>query len=211
MSEVIPGILEKEWAVIEKKIQTVLPFADAIHIDVLDGIFAENTTFLDPEPFAPYTKKVPFEVHLMVDDPISYIKPFADAGFQRFIGHVERMPDQVAFVARAQEYGAVGLALDAKSSLDAITVPLDDLDFILIMTINAGFSGQKFLPEMANKVQALQKQADIVVEVDGGITDQTIVQAKEAGATRFVTTSFLFFHENPHEAYKILKQSIGSY
>lgn len=211
MSEIIPGILEKEWVAIEQKIQTVLPFADAIHIDVLDGVFAANTTFLDAAPFAPYTQKVPFEVHLMVDDPISYIQPFADAGFQRFIGHVEKMPDQVAFVAKAQEYGAVGLALDANSSVDAITVPFADLDFVLVMTIKAGFSGQKFLPEMTSKIQAVQQKADIVVEVDGGITDQTIIQAKEAGATRFVTTSFLFSHKNPHEAYTTLKRRIGRY
>ena len=98
--KIIPGILEKDWPAIELRIQQVLPFAKAIHIDLIDGKFAPNTTFLDPSPFKKYTKDIPFELHMMVNEPINYLKAWADAGFQRFIGHIEKMSDQAKFVAK---------------------------------------------------------------------------------------------------------------
>ena len=78
--EIIPGILEQDWENIEKKIALVKPFAKTMHVDLLDGKFAPNTTWLDPEPFKKYTKDILFEVHLMVDNPLQYLQPFADAG-----------------------------------------------------------------------------------------------------------------------------------
>src|SRR3989344_8670956 len=137
-----PGILKKNWAEIEKKIELVKSFTDTIQIDIIDGKFAPNTTFLDPKPYEKYSKDLFLEVHLMVNNPISYLRPFADVGFKRFLGHVEKMPDQTEFVALGQLLGEVGLAIDGKTPLDAIKVPYEDLDMILIMTINAGFSGQ---------------------------------------------------------------------
>src|SRR4051812_48609289 len=125
MYEILPGILEKEWSEIERKLELVKPFAKSIHVDLLDGKFAPNTTFLDPKPFAKYTKDMTFELHMMVENPVQYIKPWADAGFRRFIGHIEKMPDQVEFVAQAQLFGEAGLALDKESSVSAIQVSLD--------------------------------------------------------------------------------------
>ena len=212
MFEVIPGILEKEWEAIEKKIELVKPFAHTIHIDLLDGKFAPNTTFLDPQPFAKYTKDTFFELHMMVDDPVRYIKPFAEAGFRRFIGQVEKMPDIAEFVAEGQLLGEVGLALDGKTAVEAVTVPFEDLDFLFIMTVNAGYSGQEFQPAFLEKVEALRVKnplnthgEPLPIEVDGGINAQTITEAKDAGATRFVATSFLFSSPNPHTQFKILQ------
>ncbi|MBI2622555.1 MAG: hypothetical protein HYW64_00450 [Candidatus Levybacteria bacterium] len=120
MLEIIPGILEKDWSEIERKIELVRPFAKTIHIDILDRKFAPNTTFLDPLPFAKYTLpssgqafpssgQAPFfELHMMVEEPIQYLKPFADAGFKRFLGHIEKMSDQAEFVAQGQLLGEVG-------------------------------------------------------------------------------------------------------
>ena len=89
-SIIIPGILESQWPEIEKKIELVLPFAKTIHIDLIDGKFAPHTTFMEPLPFSKYTKNAEFELHMMVEEPINYLKPFAQAGFRRFIGHVEK-------------------------------------------------------------------------------------------------------------------------
>ena len=226
MFEIIPGILEKEWVEIERKINIAKQFAKAIHIDIIDGKFAPNTTFLDPSPFAKYAKDIFFELHMMVDNPIQYLKPFADAGFKRFLGHIEKMPDQAEFVAQAQILGEVGLAVDGPTPPDAIKVPYRDLDAVLIMTIKAGFSGQKLNPEYLKKVEtlrsAMQNQGDplahstgsgragsgLVIEVDGGINDQTIIAAKDAGATRFVANSFIFDNLNPKIQYEVLKQEI---
>ena len=197
MFEIIPGILEKEWVAIEQKIGLVKPFVNTIHIDILDGKFAPNISFLDPKPFAKYSRDIFFEVHLMVEDPIQYLKPFADAGFKRFLGHVEKMSDQEEFVAQGQILGEVGLAIDGKTAVDAMHVPFDDLDCLLVMTINAGFSGQSFMMEHLEKVKGFRAKTGIPIEVDGGITDQTIMQAKDAGVPRFVTTRFVFGGESP--------------
>src|SRR5476651_2051329 len=128
MFEIIPspGTDNKDWSAVEAKLGLVKPFAKTIHIDVLDGKFAPNTTFLDPKPFAQFSKDLILEVHLMVEEPIQYIKPFAESGFRRFIGQVEKMSDQVAFVAEGELLGEVALALDADTPVEAIKVPFSD-------------------------------------------------------------------------------------
>ncbi|HVA96792.1 MAG TPA: hypothetical protein VND99_04005 [Candidatus Acidoferrales bacterium] len=225
MFEIIPspGTENKDFSEIEKKIELVKPFVKTIHIDVCDGKFAGNTTYADPVPFEKYTKVLPsgergqligekglvFEVHLMVEDPIKHLKAWADAGFHRFIGHIEKMPDQEAFVAQAQLYGEVALALDKQSSVDAIKVPFADLDALLVMTIQAGFSGQSFEEALLEKVKKVREgNPDLPIEVDGGINDETIAIAAETGANRFVATSFLFSLETPEQQYKLLEQKL---
>ena len=199
MFEVIPGLgPQNEWREIERRIEIVKPFAKTIHVDIIDGKFAPNTTFLDPTPFAAFTKGIFFELHMMVENPIAYLMPFADVGFKRFLGHIEKMPDQEEFVAQGQLLGEVGLAVDGPTPLDAIKVPYQDLDEVLIMTIKAGQSGQNFNPEYLKKIEILRStQNDIVIGVDGGINDQTIAAAKDAGATSFVSTSFIFNSHPP--------------
>ena len=192
MTEIIPGILEKDWSEIEARLKLVQPFAKWVQIDLLDGKFAGNTTFLDPEPFSPFSNSLSLELHMMVEEPEQYIEPFAKAGFRRFIGHVEKMSDQAAFVARAQLWGEVGLALDAKTGVDAITVPFDDLETILIMTVKAGFSGQEFQKEYLEKCLELRKKTELPLEVDGGVNQKTLPFAAAAGVNRFVVTSSLF-------------------
>lgn len=207
MYEIIPGVLEKDWNEIEKKLQLVKSFAKSIHVDILDGIFAPNTTFLDPRPFAKYSNDFLLEVHLMVEDPIKYLKPFADAGFKRFVGHIEKMPDQAEFVAQGQLLGEVGLAIDGLTAIDKIKAPLEDLDNILVMTIKAGFSGQEFMTETLEKIKLIRSKTEIPIEVDGGINDKTIVLAKNAGANRFAATSFIY-KEDPFSQYENLENLV---
>ena len=207
--EIIPGILEKEWTEIERKINLAKQFSKTIHVDIIDGKFAPNTTFLDPAPFAKYSKEVFFEVHLMVDEPIEYLKPFADIGFSRFLGQIEKMSDQVEFVAQAQILGEVGLVIDTPTPIDLLEVSLDNLDCLAIMTVKAGFSGQSFMEEMLDKVKEIRKRSQITIEVDGGIDNSTILKAIKAGANRFVATSFIFKNENPSKNYQILNSCLG--
>ena len=212
MNEVIPspGTENKNWVEVEERIKRVKPFVKTIHIDVVDGKFAPNTTFSDSTKFTPYTKETLFEVHLMVDNPIQYLKGWAEAGFQRFIGQIEKMPDPVEFVAQGQLLGEVGLAIDGPTSLDIVqNLNLNDLDCLLIMTINAGFSGQEFKPEMLEKIREIrEKYPYLPIEVDGGINEITIVEAKNAGASRFVTTSALYSSENISEEFKKLTSRV---
>jgi len=205
MHDIIPGILEKNWEEVEAKIKLLSPFAKTLHIDIADGIATNNTTFLDPAPFAKYKDQFFLELHMMVEEPIKYLKPFADAGFKRFLGHVEKMSDQAEFVAEGQILGEVGLALDGPTELSAITVPYDDLDAILFYTCQKmGFSGPPMLPERLEKVKAFRAKSNIPIEVDGGVKDATIQLAKNAGATRFVATSFISSATDPKTAYESL-------
>jgi ribulose-phosphate 3-epimerase len=227
MYEIIPspGTENKTFKEIEKKIRTVQTFVTSIHIDVCDGIFAPNKTFADPEPFKDFIKKMAatersgwiaedkgilFEVHLMVEEPIKHLQKWADAGFTRFIGQIERMSNQVEFIAKAQLLGEAGLAVDGPTPLDALKVNYDDLDVVLFYTGDrAGYSGASLKEDRLEKVKALrQKEEYLPIEVDGGINDETIEIAAEAGVTRFVTTGFLFGLETPEKQYKLLEQKL---
>ncbi len=200
--QIIPGILEKDWSEIEKKIEIIKIFSKKIHIDIIDGKFAQNLTFLDPTPFSKFND-IYFEAHLMVEEPINYLDSFAKAGFKKFIGHVEKMASQEEFVAKGELFGEVSLGLDLPSSLDLITASFEDLDSILLMDVKAGFSSQTFNQSLIEKIKALRSKTFIPIEVDGGINDQTIVQCKEAGANIFVATSFI--SEDPQNYFKLQK------
>ncbi|HRN96256.1 MAG TPA: hypothetical protein PLD54_02320 [Candidatus Levybacteria bacterium] len=204
--EILPGILEQTWEAVEQKLLLTQTFAHSVHVDIIDGVFVQNTTFLDPAPFAPFAEKLTLELHMMVKNPIEYIEPFAKAGFTRFLGHIEMMDNQQEFLSKAKQYGEAGLALDGPTSLDAISVPLDTVDSFLIYTSDrVGFSGPALLPDRLEKVQALRAQTSAPIEVDGGITDTTLPLAKQAGATRFATTSFLFSDPDPVKQFEVLK------
>lgn len=204
MNKVIPGILEKDWKSIEKKLEIVKNFSNTVHIDFIDGIFSQNKTFMDFAPFIKYSKELNFEAHLMTDNPIQYIEGLANAGFRRFLGHIEKMPDIDDFIAQGQILGEVGLAIDGPSAIESLNINFEDLDVVLVMGINAGFSGQEFLTTTLDKIKKLREKTIIPIEVDGGIDEGTIVQTRVAGANRFVTTSFLFNSDNPQRAYEEL-------
>ncbi len=209
--DILPGILEKEWGPIERKLELIKPFAKAVHIDLLDGKFAPNTTLLDPLPFKRYAEIFLLELHMMVEEPINYLDAWADAGFRRFIGHIEHMSDQEAFVAKAESLGEVGLAVDAKTPIAKVQVPLYDLDVILVMTVNAGFSGQSFLPDCLDKVRQIkEKDFTEVIQIDGGVTDIVIPKAQEAGVSRFVATSYLFNSDHPSKQYAKLYTALDN-
>lgn len=213
MCEVIPGILEKNWTEIEKKLRIAKNFSKIVHIDIIDGKFAPNATFLDPMPFSKYARELFFEVHMMVENPIQYLESFAKAGFKRFIGQIEMMPDQAEFVIKANVFGEVGLAIDGPTSSSAIKVSFSDLDTVLVMMVKAGQSGQEFKQEYLKKIRMLKstlhdKSKAPIIEVDGGINDETIVLAKNAGARRFVSTSFIFNNRKPSSQFNLLKTLI---
>ncbi len=212
---IVPGILEKDWLEIEKKVEIIKTFSNKIHIDVIDGKFTNNQTFLDPAPFSKYTNPLSgsgqalfLEAHLMVEEPINYLDSFAKAGFRKFIGHVEKMASQEEFVAKGELMGEVSLALDLPSSLDLITASFEDLDSILLMDVKAGFSSQTLDQSLLEKIKTLRSKTFIPIEVDGGINDQTLPLCKDAGANIFVSTSFISDSNNPQEQYQKLTSLI---
>lgn len=189
---IIPGILEKDFSEIEKKIELVRSFSKTIHVDVIDGKFADNKTLLDPSLFKKYSEDFLLEAHLMVDEPINYLNPFANAGFKRFLGHVEKMSSIEDFVSKAEFLGEVGLAFDLDTEIDSVNLNFEDLDEVLFLGVKAGFSGQQFSKEVIEKIQKLREKTLIPIGIDGGVNDKTITDLLKSGANRFVTTSFLF-------------------
>ncbi|MBI5045287.1 MAG: hypothetical protein HZC02_05165 [Candidatus Levybacteria bacterium] len=210
MLELIPGILEKEWEAIKEKLELASQVTNTVHIDIMDGVLTPEKTFLDPQPFKKYTRSLYLEVHMMVKNPIVYLEQFAQAGFRRFLGHIEMMDSQEEFVAKAGELGEVGLAFDGLTSISAINVPIENLDTLLLFTgERIGKSGQSLLPERLEKISSFHKIHDnLSITVDGGINDKTILQAMHAGASRFVATSALFHTKDFISSYQHMKKSL---
>lgn len=193
MIEVIPGILEKEWEMIDERLRLVAPYTPWAQIDFADNTLVPNTTFLDFAAFKPFAEKISLEAHLMVANPEKYIKAASDAGFKRLIAHVEAHDPRIFLDQVKYEHVEVGIAIDGPTEFEQVEPILEEVDFVLVMTIEAGFSGQVFLPECVEKIKSIHNYLpDLSIEVDGGINDQTARLVKEAGATRLVATSFLF-------------------
>ena len=140
----------------------------------------------------------------MVDEPINYIENLSKAGFKTFLGHIEKMSDQVEFVAKGQEFGGVGLALDIDTPVTDIRVSYEDLDRILLMGIHAGASGRPFDERVYEKIEALKNANFTNIEIDGGVNDQTLPKLRESGASMFCVNSFLF-KGDPKTQFNILK------
>ncbi len=200
MIDIIPGILEKEWETIENKLRLVAPHVDWVQVDIADNTLVPNETIVDfskfsPEHLAPELRHLSFEAHLMVANPEKYIKPLADAGFKRIIAHVECIDPRVFLDKAKYEDVEVALAIDGPSELEIIEPFLDQVDMVLVMTIEAGFSGQEFMQDTVEKIKRIHENLpDLPIEVDGGINDKSAKIAKDAGATRLVSTSYLFKH-----------------
>jgi ribulose-phosphate 3-epimerase len=204
MHNVVPGILEKDWREVERKLAVVRRFSKAVHIDFLDGKFCPESSFMDFNSLIKYKDDFFLEAHLMTENPARYIRQLAAVGFKRFLGQVEKMQDIDEFIAEGEIFGEVGLALDIDTPVSAITIPFDDIDSILLMAVKAGKSGQEFSPQIISKIQELRVKTQIPIEVDGGINDSTIINAKTAGANRFVTTSYIFQSEDPLNSFEKL-------
>jgi ribulose-phosphate 3-epimerase len=211
MNKVIPAILEKEWPLIEEKLNSLKGITDTVHIDFITG---SNETFFDPTPFSKFKEDFILGVHFIGDDPIEHLDTFAKVGFKSFIGQIENMSDQEEFIARGQLLGEVGLSIDGPTDINALKVNLYDLDFLLIMTVNAGASGQKFEEKYLEKVKyfkekALDSERELTIAVDGGINEETIIKAKEAGANIFMANSYIF-NGNPVENFQKLKSLLST-
>ena len=209
MHNVIPGILEKDWVEIERKLAIIRPFSKTVHIDFLDGKVSPEKSLMDFNAFIKYKDELFLEAHLMTENPTQYIRQLAAVGFKRFIGHIEKMEDIDEFIAEGQIFGEVGLAIDSETPISSINVPFDDLDVVLSMADKAGKSGEVFLPETLTKIKDLRSKTQIVIAVDCGINDQTIVAAKAVGATRFISNSYIFNSSDPLNSFEKLTNLIS--
>lgn len=199
MIKISPSLLAADFSALAKDVARIENSAELLHLDVMDGVFVPNMSFGQCVVGAlrPHSKLI-FDVHLMITDPIRYIKDFAKAGADIITIHYESCDNQIETLKAIRELG-VKAAVSIKPATPAFVLEplLEYVDMVLVMTVEPGFGGQSFIPETVESIKAVKAMIeasgrDIDIEVDGGITKDTIRAAYDAGANVFVAGSSVF-------------------
>lgn len=208
--KIAPSILSADLSRVNDEIKEVAKYADLIHVDIMDGIFVPNTT-VDANFVKTINTRIPLDVHLMVHEPSdSYLKGFIDAGASSITIHEEACKNparQIEFIKRNKIKAAI--SIKPKTPLANIEKYLNMVDMVLIMTVEPGWAGQKFISEAMPKVRQLRKlKPRLDIEVDGGINNYTARTAYDEGANVFVAGSSIFGKKDRVAAIKDVLNSL---
>jgi ribulose-phosphate 3-epimerase len=211
MPRINPSILAADFVNMQHELGRIAS-ADLVHVDVMDNHFVPNLTF-GPQMAGRIqdVSPIPLDVHLMIDDPDRWAPGYAELGAYSVTFHVEAAPDPVGLARRLRELGArAGIALKPATEPDAYLDLLEEFDQVLVMTVEPGFGGQSFMAETMPKLRRLRdavtaRGLDVWLQVDGGITEETIVTAASAGADTFVAGSSVFRAEDPASQIALLR------
>lgn len=206
MVQIAPSMLAADFLHLEKDIEMVNEFADIFHLDIMDGVFVPNLSYGFPvvEAIASKAKK-PLDVHLMIVKPENYVKRFAQIGAEMISFHLNAAEDPDAVLALIRECGAkAGLVINPDIPVEALFPHIKNCDYILLMSVFAGFGGQKFIEDTYQRVRLLKEEIDrqglvIPIEVDGGVSASNAPALVEAGARILVAGSAVFNAESPKE------------
>ena len=212
MTKVAPSILSADFAQMGKSIEMIDEFgADFIHCDVMDGAFVPNMSFgpIMVKAIRQHTKK-PLDVHLMIEKPERYIDEFVAAGADYITIHFEASPHPHRTLAYIKSKGVkAGIVYNPGTDISSLEYLLENVDMVLLMTVNPGFGGQKFIPEMLPKIKKAKEiigDRDILLEVDGGINEENAPLVKAAGANVLVAGSSVFGAKDIKAAIENLKK-----
>ena len=211
---IAPSVLAADFANLQRDVEMINNSqADWFHIDIMDGVFVPNISFGMPvlEAIAKHATKT-IDVHLMIVDPDRYIKTFADLGANVLTVHYEACNHLHRTLQAIKSEGMLaGVAINPHTSIDLLEEVINDIDLVCIMSVNPGFGGQSFIENTYNKVTKLkdliiQKGANTIIEIDGGVTNKNARALVEAGADVLVAGSFVFKAENPTATIEDLKK-----
>jgi ribulose-phosphate 3-epimerase len=217
MKLIAPSILSADFSALGEEIAAVeAAGADWIHIDVMDGHFVPNIT-IGPGVVKSLRKMtvLPFDVHLMIENPEQYIQPFAEAGSDRITVHMEALIHLHRTVSQIKELGLkAGVSLNPATPLSFVESILTDIDLLLIMTVNPGFGGQQFIKTMLSKIRQARELIDrlapaVLLEVDGGVTLTNMPAILKAGADVFVAGASIFGSGNYRDTIGKMKASMS--
>ena len=213
---IAPSILAADFGNLQHELAAIST-ADEVHVDVMDGHFVPNLSFGPPVIAAirPYSS-LPFDVHLMVSNAESVFESYIRAGASRLTFHVEAVTHLDRLIQACRDAGVgVGVSLNPATSLDALTYIVDRIDLVLLMSVNPGFGGQKFIPYTLRKIAELQRMVSTLenpplISVDGGVDLTTIGDIAAAGATMVVAGSAVYGHpDGPATAIAALRDTCG--
>jgi ribulose-phosphate 3-epimerase len=210
---IAPSLLAADFARLADEMAAVAGVVDWLHVDVMDNHFVPNLTIGLPvvESLRAATD-VPLDCHLMIEDPDRWAVGYAEAGAYNVTFHAEATDRPVELARDLRAAGSkAGLAIDRDTPVDGYLELLPEFDTLLVMTIKAGFGGQRFLPELLDKVRRVRaavrdRELSVRVEVDGGINADTIARAAEAGADAFVAGTAVYGADDPAEAARRLRR-----
>ncbi|MBA0125969.1 ribulose-phosphate 3-epimerase [Haloechinothrix sp. YIM 98757] len=217
---IAPSILSADFARLGEEIEVVSGTGDAradwVHVDVMDGHFVPNLTIgLPVVESLSRVSRVPLDCHLMIEDPDRWAPDYAERGAYNVTVHAEAAHDPVMLAKNLRAAGAqAGLSVKPGTSLEDYLEVLKHYDTLLIMSVEPGFGGQSFIPEVLDKVRRARRLVDtghlrLLVEIDGGINDETIEQAAEAGVDCFVAGSAVYGAKDPGVAIERLRERVN--